>query len=130
MPIAKLITIHSVLALSMLFSTTVSAEENAPTAPEASPDIYKILAESKQWRVIKATWQPGQEDNLHSHPSDRVSLFTTDCMLRLTKPDGTFRDATPKAGAAKARTGEPVKAHTAKNMGDKVCVMTIVELKK
>jgi hypothetical protein len=127
---AKLATSLSVLALSMVFSTTVSADENAPTAPEASPDIYKILAENEQWRVIQATWQPGQEDNLHSHPADRVSLFTTDCMLRLTKPDGTFRDATPKAGTAKARTGEPVKAHTAKNMGDKACVMTIVELKK
>jgi hypothetical protein len=127
---AKLTSSLSVLALSMVFSTSVSAEQKAPTAPEASPDIYKILAENEQWRVIQATWQPGQEDNLHSHPPDRVSLFTTDCMLRLTKPDGTFRDATPKAGKAKVRTGEPVKAHTAKNMGDKACVMTIVEPKK
>jgi hypothetical protein len=125
----KLITGTPVLALSIAFAAAVHASDNAPTAPEASPDVYKILAENEQWRVIEATWQPGQEDNLHSHPADRVSIYPMDCELRLSKPDGTFRDASPKAGAVKAHTGEPVKAHTAKNMGDKVCVMTIVELK-
>jgi hypothetical protein len=90
-------------------------------APEASPDVYKILAENDQWRVIKATWQPGQEDNLHYHPADRVSLFSTDCNLRLTNPNGSFKDVNPKAGTAKARTGKPVQAHKAKNIGDKVC---------
>jgi hypothetical protein len=52
-----------------------------------------------------------------------------DCELRLSKPDGTFRDASLKTGTAKVRTGEPVKAHTAKSMGDKVCTITITELK-
>lgn len=119
----------SVLALSVAIHAAAYAAENAPPAPEASPDVYKVLAENDQWRVLEATWQPGQEDDLHSHPADRVSLFLTDCRLRLSKPDGTFRDATPKAGTAKARTGEPVRAHKAKNIGDKVCVMNIVELK-
>jgi hypothetical protein len=119
----------AILALSVALGPAAYAAEDAPPAPEASPDVYKVLAENDQWRILEATWQPGKEDNLHSHPADRVSLFLTDCKLRLSKPDGTFRDATPKAGTAKARTGEPVKAHKAKNIGDKVCVMNIVELK-
>lgn len=119
----------SILALSIVFGTAASAAENAPSAPEASPDVYKILAENDQWRVIEATWQPGQEDNFHSHTADRVSLYTTDCKLRLSKPDGTYKDVNPKAGTAKARTGKPVKAHKAKNIGDNVCVIKIVELK-
>jgi len=119
----------SILALSVVVGTVAFAEENAPPAPEASPDVYKILAENDQWRVIEATWQPGQEDNYHSHTADRVSLYETDCMLRLSKPDGTYKDVTPKAGSAKARTGKPVASHKAKNTGEQVCIIKIVELK-
>ncbi len=125
----KVTTCTSSLMLSIILAASTPAAENAPSAPEASPDVYKILAENDQWRVIQATWQPGQEDNFHSHPADRVSLFVTDCRLRLSKPDGTYRDATPKAGTAKARTGKPVRAHKAKNIGDSVCIIKIVELK-
>ena len=119
----------SILGLSTNFGSAASAAEHAPPAPEASPDVYKILADNDQWRVIEATWRPGQEDNFHSHPPDRVSLYATDCKLRLSKPNGSFKDVNPKAGTAKARTGKPVKAHKAKNIGDKVCVIRIVELK-
>ena len=118
-----------ILATSMVLGSASSLAANAPTAPEASPEVYKIIAENKQWRVMQATWQPGQEDNFHSHTADRVSIFETDCKLRLSKPDGTYKDVNPKVGKAKARTGKPVASHKAKNIGDKVCVIKIVELK-
>ena len=105
------------------------ANDTAPPAHVASPEVYKILAENDQFRIIKATWQPGQEDNYHSHPADRVSLYQTGCMLRLTNIDGSTRIGKPKADTAKARTGKPVKAHKAKNLGDQVCVIRIVEMK-
>ncbi|MDJ0890584.1 MAG: hypothetical protein QNK18_05235 [Gammaproteobacteria bacterium] len=85
----KVTTCTSSLMLSIILAASTSAAENALSAPEASPDVYKILAENDQWRVIQATWQPGQEDNFHSHPADRVSFFVTDCRLQLSKPDGT-----------------------------------------
>ena len=113
----------------MVLTNSSFAVEDAPTAPVASPGIYKVLAENDQFRVIEATWQPGQEDNFHSHPADRVSLYQTNCTLQLTNSDGTSRIGKPKAGAAKARTGKPVKSHKAKNIGDQVCVVRIVELK-
>ena len=59
---------------SMTFGTLSTAAEVAPRGSEASPDVYKVLAENDQWRVLEATWQPGQEDNMHSHPGNRVSL--------------------------------------------------------
>lgn len=117
------------LISALLLNTAPAMAEDVPSAPVASPDVYKVIAENDQFRVIEATWQPGQEDNFHSHPADRVSLYQTDCKLRLTKADGTYRDAKPKAGTAKARTGKPVKSHKAKNIGDNVCVIRIVELK-
>ena len=119
----------SVLAITLVLGAGPSFAENAPPAPEVSPDVYKIRAENDQWRVMEATWQPGQEDIFHYHPGDRVSIFQTDCNLRLTKPDGTYKDVNPKAGKAKARTGLPVASHKAKNIGDKVCTIIIVELK-
>ncbi|MDH5369601.1 MAG: hypothetical protein OEW99_06230 [Gammaproteobacteria bacterium] len=120
----------TILSCTLLLGvTTAILAADAPTAPEASPEVYKILAENKQWRVMEATWQPGQEDNFHSHTADRVSLFVTDCKLRLSKPNGKYKDVNPKAGKAKARTDKPVKAHKAKNIGDKVCIIRIVELK-
>lgn len=120
----------TIIAVFMTISPTMSlAGKKAPVASVAAPEVYKVIAENDQWRVLEAKWQPGQEDNFHSHPADRVSLFQTDCKLRLTKPNGKFKDVSPKAGKAKARTGKPVKSHKAKNIGNKVCVIRIVELK-
>jgi hypothetical protein len=121
--------IVSLLAITLVLGVGLSFAENAPPGPEVSPEVYKIRAENDQWRVMEATWQPGQEDKFHYHPGDRVSIFQTDCKLRLTKPDGTYKDVAPKAGKAKARTGLPVASHKAKNIGDKVCTIIIVELK-
>ena len=128
-PVKELAVGAMVLACFIAVNATPTAAGEVPTGPEASPEVYKILAENDQWRVIEATWQPGQEDEFHFHPGDRVSLYQTDCALRLTNADGTYRDANPKAGKAKARTGKVVKSHKAKNIGDKVCIIQIVELK-
>jgi hypothetical protein len=121
--------VASVLAVTLVLGAGPSFAENAPPGPEVSPDVYKIRGENDQWRVMEATWQPGQEDNFHYHPADRVSIIQTDCNLRLTKPDGTFIDKSPKAGKATVRTGKPTASHKAKNIGDKVCTIIIVELK-
>ena len=124
----SLLLILGFLGLTMT-QPIVLANDNAPPAHVASPEVYKILAENDQFRVIEAIWQPGQEDNYHSHTPDRVSLYQTDCTLRLTNADGSSRVGKPKAGTAKARTGKPVKSHKAKNLGDQVCIIRIVELK-
>ena len=119
----------AIIACSIVLCTAPSFAQDAPPASVASPDVYKVIAENDQFRVIKGTWQPGQEDNFHSHPADRVSIRETDCMLRLTNSDGTSKDVKPKAGSATVFTGKPVKSHKAKNIGDKVCIVRIVELK-
>ena len=119
----------SALAITLVLGAGPSFAENAPPAPEVSPDVYKILAENDQFRVMEATWQPGQEDNFHYHPADRVSLYLTECKLRLSKPDGTYKDVNPKAGKAKARTGKLLESNKDKNIGDKVSIIRIIALK-
>jgi len=116
-------------AFVLIAGATSAAAGDYPSGPEAAPDVYKVLAENDQWRVIEGTWQPGQEDNFHSHPADRVSLIKTDCQLQVTKLDGSANVIKPTAGKVIVRTGKPVAAHKAKNVGDSVCVIRIVELK-
>ena len=87
-------------------SSTSAQAENAPPAPVASPEVYKVVAENMDWSVIKATLQPGQEDKFHSHPADQVSLYQTDCKLRLTSLDGTSIVVSQKQGEAAVRIGQ------------------------
>ena len=112
----------------MIFPQQAFAQD-APPAYEASPEVYKIIAENEQFRVIEATWQPGQEDEFHSHPPDRVHLYRTNCELQITNPDGSQRVAKPKVEMANIRTGKPVASHKAKNVGSEVCIIRIIELK-
>ena len=118
--------------IALMYSTalifTSALAENAPPAPIASPEVYKVVAENMEWRVIKAAWQPGQEDKFHSHPADQVSLYQTDCKLRLTDLDGTTIVVSQMHGEAAERIDKPVEAHRVKNIGEEVCVVWIVEL--
>jgi quercetin dioxygenase-like cupin family protein len=116
------------LVYSTALSFTSALAESAPPAPVASPEVYKVLAETMEFRIIKGTWQPGQEDKFHSHPADQVTLYHTDCKLRLTNRDGTSLVVSQKQGEAAVRMGRPIVAHKVKNIGKKVCVVWIVEL--
>lgn len=127
--IGKIFIRMTVLMVSLVLGSISAMAGDAPIASEASPGVYKLVAENEQWRVLRGTWKPGQEDNFHSHSADRVSLFDMDCDLRLTRPNGKHKDVHPKAGKAKVRTGKPMNSHKAKNIGSKDCSLWIVELK-
>ena len=45
-------------------ASTADAQRSCVT----SPDVYKVIAENNNTRVIPATWKPGQRDEWHSHP--------------------------------------------------------------
>ena len=79
-----------VIATAALSSATGQAHAaDAPLSYDASPEIYKVLSENDDFRVIKATWAPGARDKFHSHPVSFVSYFLTDCTRRFYFPDGT-----------------------------------------
>lgn len=113
----------SVLAVTML----PAVADEVPHSFQASPEVYKVIAEDENMRVGIATWQPGQKDNSHSHPT---AMFYTikDCQARITTPDGKSREVNNKAGSA--RINKPVKSHTFENIGKTECQQLFVELKK
>ncbi|MDH5355147.1 MAG: cupin domain-containing protein [Gammaproteobacteria bacterium] len=115
-----------VAATAILINLPVMAQD-MPTASEASPEIYKVLAENETMRVILGTWQPGERDDWHGHPPSSV-FYVTDCHVRLFFPDGSVRDLTRQQGKGRARK-KPVKSHRLENIGDKVCQILMTEVK-
>ena len=113
-------------ALLVLAAAAPSAwAQDAPHAWVASPDVYKVIAETDKFRMIAATWQPGQTDNPHSHKPLAV-YFLDNCTVRIHE-GGKTRDGKPKAG--NAVTQKAVHEHRFQNTGAKACRMVLVEEK-
>lgn len=98
-----------------------------PRSPAASPDVYKVVAEDAKYRVIEATWKPGQRDAWHSHGEPSAGYNVTDCSVRLHFPDGKFIDIKSKAG--EARIGPQVASHSLENTGSADCKLILFEPK-
>ena len=112
---------------TLLVAPSVMAGD-APPAHKASPDVYKVVAEDKNMRVIEATWQPGQRDNWHSHPA-MTSYRLTDCKFRIHTDGGKMRERDKRVGFGSLRD-KKVRKHSFENIGSNVCRILIVELKK
>lgn len=91
----------------------------------ASPDIYKIIAENAQHRVIEVTWKPGQRDQTHSHPASAV-YYPMDCTLRSYDASGmVVGERSLKAGFAVVQ--QPIAAHAIENTGQSECKVIMFE---
>lgn len=105
---------------------TSAFAQNAPSAMVASPDVYKIIKENDDVRLIMSVWKPGQRDKWHSHPH-LLSYFLTGCKLRIHFPGGKTSDHNPPQGLVGKQA--PVKSHSFENTGDTECRILIVESK-
>lgn len=100
---------------------------DVPMSHVAEPGVYKVLAENDKFRVVLATWKPGQRDAFHSHPAN-AAYRLTDCKNKIYKPDGSLaRSGEVKAGSVILQ--EPVVSHSFENVSDKECQTLIVERK-
>ncbi len=111
-------------AASCLGMTSHALAQDLPRSFVASPDIYKVIAQNDQYKVIAVTWKPGQKDVAHSHPANAV-YYLTDCSLRIYAKDGSYRDAQPRAGAAIVQ--QPIPAHVLENIGTADCRLVMFE---
>jgi mannose-6-phosphate isomerase-like protein (cupin superfamily) len=118
------------LTLSLIALLSISASAVAQTSPptfQADPDVYKVIFEDQNFRVIAATWKKGVHDKAHSHPVPSVIYAVTDCSLRVHAADGTTRDVSPKAGMSMAVPLTP--SHSTENVGTSDCQAVLVERK-
>ena len=97
-----------------------------PRGTVASPDIYKIIAQSDKYVVIEATWKPGQRDEFHSSPGGGAYFLTT-CRMMRHSPNGLTWSFTDPAGAAFVIP--PVASVSVENVSDSECKMLLFQEK-
>jgi quercetin dioxygenase-like cupin family protein len=120
------ISVSLVLAGGAAAPISVLAQ-GVPTSYKASPEVYKLIAENDQFRVIQATWKPGQRDAWHSHAGALASYLLTDCKSRVHTPDGKYQERSRKAG--EANFSPVIASHAVENVGTTECRLVIVERK-
>ena len=114
-------------ATAAMMIVSVATAQNSPPTYQADPDVYKVIFEDQNFRVIAAAWKKGATDKPHSHPLPFVIYLLDDCTLRINNPDGSTRDLSGKAGAV--NPGPMTASHAAENVSAADCRAIFVERK-
>lgn len=114
------------LTLPLLFPVLAGhvCAQTAPRAYEASPEVYRVLSQNDQFKLIVATWKPGEKDAAHSHPASAI-YFLDDCSLRAHAPDGSSRLLFTKSGSGTVQAAIP--GHVIENTGSRDCRVVMFE---
>src|SRR5215510_9336620 len=95
-------------------------------AAVANPATVTVKIDNPSVRVLESVLNPGQKEQVHSHPSCVVYVIAGG-KVRSHMADGTTADAELATGATLYR--EPV-THWAENIGTTPIRLIVVELKK
>ena len=126
---SRKLVISLVFAFACAGADTTATPEPAPV-PEpppvasmdplvVSPAAHTLAFENDQIRVLKASFDPGEESPMHSHP-DTVGYILSGGKLDFTTADGAVEHRESVTGQAMFR---PATSHSVKNVGD-----TLVEV--
>jgi hypothetical protein len=117
-------------ALALLVSATFlpshALAQASPPSWEASPDVYKVIGETAQYRIILGTWKADRKDNPHSHTAGLV-VYLSDCNLRNHRPGVPPDDYAAMAGDFRPIGG--IASHQVENIGKADCQSIHVEKK-
>lgn len=98
----------------------------AEDAVLAAPDLYTLLMENDEARVIQYRGKPGTMAKMHSHLG-AVAVVLKGGTLRFTPPDGKCFEQEFKDGEVVGFY--PPEEHTTENVGSTEVEVVIVELK-
>lgn len=115
------------LIAGALCATSAAFAQNPGPSYKADPDVYKVIFEDANFRVIMGTRKAGQKDKAHGHPLPGIVYNVNDCKNRIYSPDGKSRLADNKAGTANATP--VVASHQTENIGTSDCMQVFVERK-
>lgn len=105
-------------------SSRVSSSQDPTTL---APQLYKVLLDNDQIRLIDYRLKPGEKEPMHSHPSGVAVYFFSGSKLRTTFPDGRTSESMTKAGDVIWR--DPV-THAGENIGDTEAHALLIEPKR
>jgi hypothetical protein len=96
---------------------------------QADPDVYKVIFEDQNFRVIDSIRKKGVHDKPHSHPVPSIVYHVTDCTSLLYGPDGKPTPSPTNGKAGTAFAVPIIPAHSAENTGSSDCHQIFVERK-
>lgn len=115
--------LSSVVLLVALLGSTFPAAAQDPA--EVNPGSVTVKVDNDEVRVLEAMLEPGEKENLHSHPAC-VTYVVSGGKIRIHTADGTLTDLTLTTGDVSYRG--PV-THWGENIGASPIHVIIVELK-
>ena len=115
-----------IFSLLMLIVACTGSKEKLLLPEEVSPDVYKVLLDNDDVKVLEVTFEPGQSDNMHDHYPVTFYLLQGG-KAQVTLPDGTVNEREIPTGFTGHNT-EKVR-HQVKNIGEKTIKILLVERK-
>ncbi len=111
----------------LLLIVSCSGSKEKPLLPEeVSPDVYRVLLDNDDVKVLEVTFEPGQSDNMHDHYPVTFYLLQGG-KAQVTLPDGTVNEREIPTGFTGHNT-EKVR-HQVKNIGENTIKIILVEHK-
>lgn len=114
------------LALLVLLALAVARRGAAQDVAKVNPKTITVKLDNAHARVLEAVLQPGQKEQMHSHPASIVYVIQGGT-IRNHAADGTTSEATLKDGDVIGR--DPL-THWAENIGTTTVHLIVVELKQ
>ena len=116
-----------IFTLFLLIVSCSGSKEKLLLPEEVSPDVYKVLLDNEDVKVLEVTFEPGQSDNMHDHYPVTFYLLQGG-KAQVTLPDGTVNEGEFPTGFTGHNT-EKVR-HQVKNIGENTIKILLVERKK
>ena len=113
----------SVLVLLFLY---LASNGFAQDPLKVGSNIYKLVFENEQARLLEVTFKPGDSIGVHSHP-DHFVYVTSAGKLNISVPGEKPQVFDLKKGEA---VFIPAQSHTAVNVGNTEVKALVIELKK
>ena len=108
-------------------SKSTESTEQLILPEKVSPDVYKVILDNDEVKVLEVTFAPGQGDNMHEHGV--ITYYGIDGgKLQNTLADGTVNEMDVPNGFV--GHGNSIVKHQMKNVGDDTVKIIIVEHKK
>ena len=98
----------------------------AEDAVKVAPEIYKVVLENDQVRVLEVTMAPGAKTDVHGHPA-LVAIMLEAGKVRFSESGGETTEMELPAGQPMYL---PATDHTTENTGDGELHGYLVELKR
>lgn len=114
------------IAVGAMLTAGAGAAKESQDAAKVAPQMYRVIFENNQFRVIDYHLPPGRTEPMHSHPNGVLVYAFSDAKMRATSVEGKSSESVSRAGDVVWR--DPV-THRGENIGTTEAHSLLVEPK-